>query len=319
MVVVLQLLTSLSKSIVVYKGMALVASAAIVSAESILALTPVAIKKSPLDPVSAIWSRVLSSAVLAYLLTSDRTLTTQELGGAAILGYTNLLHIASSYEAFRNLPAGQAMSIFYTYPLWNLILSAYFRGEKIRATDYLYMGTAAIGSIILNQDPGVTATAALGRKPNGPWGMAMALVAALTESGMYIILRILGWKDPAKSVWVVNGVASALLAVIVGSQWIFTGGEGGPVFKGSVSDAIWLTAFHSFAMFSGYWLRFFAVPRLPTVLYSILNYAGLLAAYIFGLIFLGERPSFLSLAGAVIILISGLMLQLPSTPNPSSP
>ena len=98
------------------------ASAAIVSAESILALTPIAIKKSPLDPVSAIWSRILSSAVLAYALTSDRTLTTSELGGAAVLGYTNLLHIASSYEAFRNLPAGQAMSIFYTYPLWNLVL-----------------------------------------------------------------------------------------------------------------------------------------------------------------------------------------------------
>ena len=300
--------------------MALVASVAIVSAESILALTPVAIKKSPLDPVSAIWSRTLSSAIIAYALTSERTLTTSELGGAAILGYTNLLHIASSYEAFRNLPAGQAMSIFYTYPLWNLVLSAYFRGEKIRATDYLYMGTAAIGSIILNQDPGHTTTAALGRKPNGPWGMAMALLAAITEAGMYVMLKVLGWRDPAKSVWVVNGVASALLGVIIGSEWIFTGGDGGPTFKGSVNDAVWLTAFHSFAMFSGYWLRFFAVPRLPTVLYSILTYAGLLSAYLFGIVFLGERPSCISLAGAVIILLSGLMLQLPSTPStPSSP
>jgi drug/metabolite transporter (DMT)-like permease len=80
----------------------------------------------------------------------------------------------------------------------------------------------------------------------------------------------------------------------------------------ATEDAAWLTAFHSFAMFSGYWLRFFAVPRLPTVLYSILNYAGLLAAYIFGLVFLGERPSWMSLLGAAIILLSGLLLQLPS-------
>jgi len=290
--------------------------AAIVSAESILALTPIAIKKSPLDPVSAIWSRILSSALIAYTLTSDRSLTSNELGGAAVLGYTNLLHIASSYEAFRNLPAGQAMSIFYTYPLWNLIFSSVFRGEVIRKTDYALMGLATVGSIILNQDPGATATSALGRAPSAPWGIFMALIAAMTESGMYIMLRILGWKDPAKSVWVVNGVASLLLAAIRGGQWIVTGGIEGPTLKGSFEDAAWLTAFHSFAMFSGYWLRFFAVPRLPTVLYSILNYAGLLAAYIFGLVFLGERPSWMSLLGAAIILLSGLLLQLPSPLTP---
>jgi len=297
--------------------MSTVGIAAIVSAESILALTPIAVKKSPLDPISAIWSRILSSAILAYVLTSDRSLQSNEYGAAAVLGYTNLLHIASSYDAFRNLPVGQAMSIFYTYPLWNLVFSAVFRGETVKATEYGYMGLAAVGAVLLNQDPGKTATSALGRAANAPWGILMALVAALTESGMYTVLRALDWKDAAKSVWVTNGGASALLAVILGGQWLFTGGTVGPELKGSVSDAVWLTAFHSFAMFSGYWLRFFAIPRLPTVLYSILNYAGLLAAYIYGLTFLGERPSWLSLLGASLILAAGMLLQLGPSSSPS--
>lgn len=283
---------------------------AIVSAESILALTPIAVKKSPLDPISAIWSRILSSAILAYLLTGDRSLQPTEYGAAAALGYTNLLHVASSYDAFRNLPVGQAMSIFYTYPLWNLVFSSIFRGETVKTSDYGYMGLAATGAVLLNQDPGKTATSALGRAASPGWGIFMALIAALTESGMYTILKALDWKDAAKSVWVTNGGASALLAVIMGGQWLITGGDGVPALKGSVSDAVWLTAFHSFAMFSGYWLRFFAIPRLPTVLYSILNYAGLLAAYIYGLTFLGERPSLLSLAGAGLILAAGVLLQL---------
>jgi len=284
--------------------------AAIVSAESILALTPIAVKKSPLDPISAIWSRILSSAILAYALTSDRSLQLNELGGAAVLGFSNLLHVASSYDAFRNLPVGQAMSIFYTYPLWNLVFSSLFRGEVVKVTEYAYMGIAATGAVLLNQDPGKTATSALGRAANTPWGVCMALVAALTESGMYTMLKALDWKDAAKSVWVTNGGAAALLAVIMGGQWLMTGGTGGPTLQGSVSDAVWLTAFHSIAMFSGYWLRFFAIPRLPTVLYSILNYAGLLAAYLYGLAFLGETPSLLSLLGAGLILAAGVLLQM---------
>jgi drug/metabolite transporter (DMT)-like permease len=126
----------------------------------------------------------------------------------------------------------------------------------------------------------------------------------------HTLLKALDWKDAAKSVWVTNGGAAALLAGILGVQYLVTGGDGGPTIQGSVTDAIWLTAFHSFAMFSGYWLRFFAIPRLPTVLYSILNYAGLLAAYIYGLTFLGETPSLLSLLGAGLILAAGVLLQL---------
>jgi hypothetical protein len=87
------------------------ASAALVAAESILALTPIAIKKTPLDRISALWSRMLSSAVLGYAITSDRSLPRSEWGTTAALGAANLVHIASSYESFRHLPAGQAMSL----------------------------------------------------------------------------------------------------------------------------------------------------------------------------------------------------------------
>lgn len=295
------------------------AGAALVSAESILALTPVAIKQSPLDPIAAIWSRIGSSAVLGWLLTGDRSLPASERAGATALGHINLLHIASSYEAFRNLPAGQAMSLLYTYPLWNLIFGAVFAGEKIRALDYAAMTGAAIGSLLLNQDPGPVAESALGRKPRTGWGIIMGLLMALTESGMHTILRTMGWKDAAKSVWVVNGSAAGWLAAFLGIDWALdsvgistdTGvghGERKKV-KSTWFDAVWLTAFHGISMFSGYWLRFFAVPRLSVVTYSILSYAGLLASYLFGMIFLGERPGWISLAGMVLILLSGLALQ----------
>ncbi len=295
------------------------AGVALVGAESILALTPIAIKQSPLDPIAAIWSRIGSSAILGWLLTGDRSLAVGERVGAAALGHINLLHIASSYEAFRNLPAGQAMSLLYTYPLWNLVFSAVFNNEKIQAREYGAMSVAALGSLLLNQDPGHTAEAALGRKPRAGWGIFMGLLMALTESGMHAILRAMNWKDAAKSVWVVNGSAAGWLAAFLGLDWVLdtvgvstdtgVGHTKTRLPKSTWFDAFWLTAFHGISMFSGYWLRFFAVPRLSVVTYSILSYAGLLASYLFGLVFLGERPGWISVAGMVLILVSGLALQ----------
>jgi len=98
-------------------------------------------------------------------------------------------------------------------------------------------------------------------------------------------------------------VATAAQTVLTGEKFDDFGLQ-----SGTWWDALWLTAFHSVTMFSGYWLRFYAVPRLSVVTYSILSYAGLLASYLFGLFFLGERPGWKSLIGAVMILISGILL-----------
>jgi drug/metabolite transporter (DMT)-like permease len=299
------------------------AGPALVAAESILALTPVAIKLTQLDPISQIWSRILSTAVLGYAMADkgDRGLERGEWAGAAALGYANLLHVASSYESFRNLPAGQAMSLLYTYPLWNLVFNNLFGEVAISAREYGLMGVAAIGSIVLNLDPGKAAPTPLGRKASQPWGIFMGLVMALTESVMHVILRNLGWRDPAKSVWVVNGVAAGWLGLFQGLQSLWHGSvDDIGLQSGTWGDAAALTLFHGATMFSGYWLRFYAVPRLSVVTYSILSYAGLLASYLFGMLFLGERPGWMSVLGAVMILVSGILLQLrPQVEAPAVP
>jgi drug/metabolite transporter (DMT)-like permease len=285
---------------------------ALVAAESILALTPIIIKKTPLDPLSAIWSRLLSTAVLGYGLAGDRRIGLREMGGALALGYANLLHVASSYESFRNLPAGQAMSLLSTYPMWNLVLGSIFNGEVIQGREYGCIGLAAAGAVLLNMDPGVTATSALGRAPNYPWGIFMGLIMALTESGMNTFLRAVKWMDPAKSVWVISTSASLWLALFLGIQTVFVDSktEWFGLHGGTGWDAVALTAFHSITMFSGYWLRFYAVPRLSLPTYAILSYAGLIASYIFGFIFLKERPGWMSLLGAAVILVAGVLLRV---------
>ena len=289
------------------------AGAALVGAESVLALTPIAIKKTRLHPIDAIWSRVLSSAAIGYGVTSDRGLTAAERGPAAALGYANLLHVSSSYEAFRNLPAGAAMALLYTYPLWNLVLGALFGRETIDTEEWAGIGVAAVGSALLSTDVEDAAEPGIGRKPRWGWGVAMGLLMAITESAMHTILKGLKWMDAAKSVWVVNASASVWLGLAVAVQWLLGDGKvAATQISGAATwlDAFWLTAFHAVTMFSGYWLRFFAVPRLTTVSYSMLSYAGLFASYLFGLLFMGERPGWISLLGAALIVVGGAVIQI---------
>jgi drug/metabolite transporter (DMT)-like permease len=293
--------------------MSVLASTALVSAESILALTPIVIKKTPVDATFAIWSRILSSAALGYLLSSDRGIAVEEFGGSVALGFANLVHISSSYESFRHLPAGQAMSLLYTYPLWNLVLMSVFGGERIAAHNYLFMGLATTGSFLLNMDPGIAAPTALVKEANAPWGIFMGLLMALSESSMVVLLKILGWRDPAKSVFVVNSSSSVLLALFLIAKELVDHSAGATmtIIKSGATwwDAIGITAFHSITLFSGYWLRYYAVPRLSTVTYAILSYAGLIASYLFGIMFLKEVPGWISVAGAVLIVLSGMALQ----------
>jgi len=298
------------------------AGAALVSAESILALTPIVIKKTPVDAIFAVWSRILSSAVLGYLISSDRGITVEEFSGSVALGITNLVHIASSYESFRHLPAGQAMSLLYTYPLWNLVLMSLFGGERIPVRNYLFMGLATIGSFLLNMDPGTAAPTALVKEADAGWGVFMGLLMALSESSMVVILKMLGWRDPAKSVFVVNSSSSVLLAFFLIAKELMDNSAGATtsIIKTGATlwDAIGLTAFHSITMFSGYWLRFYAVPRLSTVTYAILSYAGLIASYLFGIVFLKEVPGWISVGGAALIVLSGLALQFNGFQNEES-
>ena len=295
------------------------ASLALVGAESIMALTPIAIKKTPVDHVTALWSRILTAAVIGYTVADEKTITLSEGGAYSILGYTNLLHISSSYEAFRHLPAGQAMSILYTYPLWILIFNSKINDEPFDFKDYGYIGLATLGAILLNYDPGETVTAVSDKgKPHQGWGILTASVAAVTEAMMHVILKRLGWTDAGKSVWVVSSSASLWLLSAIG---LYKLGSGLPYPKisGSVEDFWYLTGFHGFSTFAGYYLRFFAIPRLSTITYSVLSFSGLLASYIYGVFFLKEVPGLISLLGAALILYSGIYLSMSGSRSKGAP
>ena len=57
----------------------------------------------------------------------------------------------------------------------------------------------------------------------------------------------------------------------------------------------------------GYVLRFYAVSRLDTIVYSSLSYFGIVMAFVYGIIN-GESVSFKKISGALLIILSNIWL-----------
>jgi len=65
-----------------------------------------------------------------------------------------------------------------------------------------------------------------------------------------------------------------------------------------------LIFFNVFIGFVGYLMRFYAIPLLPTAIFSILSFVGVISAYGWGNIFASESPSIRALVGAGLVTSS---------------
>lgn len=235
------------------------------------------------------------SPVAATSLLSPETIYT---------GLLNLLHVGSSYTAFHQLEGGNAMALFYTYPVWNILGAAWLFGESISIAAIPWIVLALIGAIGLSQ-PSTRHWTAL--------GVVMALVAALTETGIYL------WFKPRKEgetqspdqpwtkmiqmfgsssvLWGLGVAIAAVLGLLAKNTFRISGG-------GLAS----ILGFNTLVGFMGYALRFYLIPKVSTVVFSALSFFGVVAAYGMGWIFSNEVPSVTQALGAVAIIIANAAL-----------
>jgi hypothetical protein len=268
-------------------------SAIVVASEIALALYPILIKSVPTSLFTQIFSRFLTYTVLGIALAKPGELVSA-LGSAGIgssigLSLLNLLHVGSSYFAFKELPAGVSMSLFYTYPILNVLGGALFFGESVTAFDIALIVMAFAGVILVS----------LGNKsedkkdPYNWKGILSGLTAALTETLIYFSVKSVPTKTPFFSMIKLYTAGVAMLAAGAAAT-------GTPIdFRGSV----WLPmlTFNIVVGFIGYCLRFYAIPLVPTVIFSLLTFIGVVASFGWGYLFVGEVPSTLSTLGAAVI------------------
>jgi probable blue pigment (indigoidine) exporter len=266
------------------------------ASEVVLSAYPILIKKVPASLPAQTLFRMLTYtglAILVAFLTGAPLLPGTTIQNVLIPGLLNLFHVGSSYSAFDSLPAGNAMALFYTYPVWNLLGAAWTLEESIPTDSIPWMGLAFLGTILLAQPTGEWKM----------WGVLAALLAAVTETGIYLWFR----KEPEapQQPWTtmarMYGGSLLLLLPIVLLGFLSIG-------KLNTSTVSSMLLFNIFVGFIGYALRFFTIPHVSTVAFSSISFFGVIAAYLLGWFFVGELPSAIQGLGAACIMIANVFL-----------
>lgn len=190
-------------------------SVSMIVTEAVVSLYTVVARISNMSELSqsSIRSIVVVACLLPFVLWMPGVLSSIFSWGWIYIGAVNILHIYSSFRAFRILPTGPAMSIYYTYPILSAIFAFIVLGRKLTVWSMLGIILAFIGVIMMGQihtrntesksqpiingngtDTPIISTANLGtsgiQDPGkldiNMEGIIWALIAALTEALIYI-------------------------------------------------------------------------------------------------------------------------------------
>jgi drug/metabolite transporter (DMT)-like permease len=253
---------------------------------------------------------IYGGLAFTILLSDMKQLGTVAPASLAGGGLLNLLHIATSYKAFADLPAGNAMAIFYAYPVWNLLGAWLLLGEEIPVTSMPWVGLALIGMIFVAQ-PDLGAFSSL--TVEKPFATLCAVLSGMTESAIYFFFKMMKKEEGTfKGMFELYGGSFAwmLPVILAGSFGGGTSGTKSILPKIDFSWKVWMPMllFNVFVGFTGYAMRFAAIPMVSTLIFSSLNFVGIVAAYIFGYLFQGEKPSWSAVAGAAAIIVANGVL-----------
>ncbi len=127
---------------------------AVLYSEFVLSLYPILIKSVNTNIFTQILARfiVFPSLALAFGSTYDFKSIWGSPYEAFVSIMNNLLnlgHIASSYIAFKTLPVGTAIALFYIYPIFNVLSAAVLFGETLSPLSVLLIGVAFVGTYLI--------------------------------------------------------------------------------------------------------------------------------------------------------------------------
>lgn len=271
--------------------------AVVVVAESLLSLYPILLKLSPLPLGTHILSRFGTYSVgsAAFAEAGDWAQTWGSPSAAAvsvISGLMNLVHVGASYASYRHLQAGNALALFYLYPFFNLIVGTVFLGESLSWIFLPLFVLAFVGVVLIGQSE--TEAEQEDTKKNTTFGVLMALLAAFTETMIFLIVKTSTRKNPFVNM--LQLYPAAFLGLLGYEAW-----NGFPNFIGSLPTVSIMILFNVLVGFIGHVLQFYSIPKLTTAVFSLLAFIGVGAGYGWGVLFAKESLNWKSLLGAGLI------------------
>ena len=285
----------------------------VVYSEFVLSLYPILIKVVDTNLYTQVLSRFLVFPLLAVI---GGTWYHHTLWGNIsdtlvnmLMNIVNVGHIAVSYLAFKILPAGTAISLFYLYPIFNVIAGFLLFGESISFLSIALIIVAFIGVYLIANDKDSNKdsnkeentkeenTKEENKKEESTYstGVLMGILAAFTETLIFIFIRS-NTKAQASPFYTVThlypfGLAALVIYGIFHTNLVDT------------SSIRWaqLIGFNALLGFTGYISRFYAISNIPTIVFSLLSFIGVVGGYLWGILFTNDKPTIQAMIGGAAI------------------
>jgi drug/metabolite transporter (DMT)-like permease len=272
---------------------------AILYSELVLSLYPILIKSVNTNIFTQVLARFLVFPTLAITFGSTTDFSAiwsspYEAFVSILHNLLNLGHIVASYVSFKNIPVGTAISLFYLYPIFNVIAGSVLFGESISILTILVIGIAFIGTyLIATSHKNVNETVEDKQKHN--YGVIMGILAAITETMIFIFIK----SNPmakASPYYTVNHLYPAGLTLLL-SYAIFNKN----IVDTSAINWTKLIGFNAILGFTGYIARFYSIPKIPTIVFALLSFFGVAFGYLWGVLIMGDKPTGKAMIGGGLI------------------
>ena len=264
--------------------------------ELILSLYPILIKVVDTNLYTQLLTRFLVFPLLAFM---GATVYNQPLWNSAsdwisgfIMNAVNIFHIGVSYTAFKDLPAGTAISLFYMYPIFNVLAGALLFGESISLLSFILILVAFIGTYLIATSHKKEKT-----QENDTYdstyrrGVMMGILAAITETLIFVFVRS-NAKAQQSPFYAISQLYPFGLIALIGYGLFHTN-----VVDTSAVNWLQLIGFNALLGFTGYLARFYAISNISTIIFSLLSFIGVMGGYIWGMLFTDDKPTTQAMIG----------------------
>lgn len=303
----------------------------LLGSEIALSLYPQLIKLIPTTIEIQVATRCITYSILSiigYYITKNKSTissvtntntNTLSFTSGIVMGIVNIIHIISSYVCFNTLSSGVSYSIFYIYPIFNLLGRTLLYGEKINSINYIYILISILGVYLIyknktekvpdtkdaketnidtfqNEKHILNVNDILNTK-NTNIGIVAGIFSALTESIIYFMVKDnIGNVSPyiqLLKTYLLGGFLS-IIYLLKNISFI------------DLDYNYWITLilFNAILGFMGYLLRFIMISKLSTLLFNSLIFIGVIFSYIWGYLLSKEPITYSNLSGTILILMS---------------
>ena len=205
-----------------------------------------------------------------------------QMARGALLGVSTFCFL----ESLSHMPLAEATSLVFASPILLTLLAPRFLGERVTPREWVAV-MAGFAGVVLMLNP---------TSGDIRWVALLPLMAALGEALRDVITRKLVATESSESMLMVSVVAVNVVALgSIGFGW-----------RAPELNEWWWLAFAGLLLGLAHYLMTDAFRYAEATLVAPFRYSGVLWALLAGFIAFGELPDGIALAGAVLVVGSGL-------------